>query len=160
MNNHIQNKTSNNIFKEVISNFGESIKILIDLIPRLVLVLYLGQVIINSELIVETLNLLLNPIIEIFKINNGRDLGLFLMTSFQSTVIGIDLLNKNIHISTKALIGIISTLSCISVSSMIYIKNTAINISKKEFLISYIKRIILIIFIYYIMYYLYIGYMA
>ncbi|HSQ87938.1 hypothetical protein [Romboutsia sp.] len=156
---YIQNKTKINIFKTIIDNLEESISIIINFIPELVIVLYLGQIILNSNLIMEISKYVFYPIIELFKISDGRELSLFNINLFYNAIIGIDSVNKNTEYATRFLIGIITILNCTCISSnMIYVKNTNIYISTKEFLISYIQRIIIIMFIYFIMYYFYMGY--
>lgn len=156
---YIQNRSKTNIFKTVIDNLEEAISIIINFIPELVMVMYLGQIILNNNLIIELFKYAFHPIIELFKISDGGELSLFWINLFYNDIIGIDIVNKNIQYSTKFLIGIITILNCTSISSnMVYVKNTNIHISKKEFLITYIQRIIIIMFIYFIMYYFYRGY--
>ena len=156
---YLRNKTKTNVFKSMINNLEESIFVLMKLIPNLVLVLYLGQIIINSNLIGEIINLFLNPILELLKIENKEALNIFNINTFYNVIIGIDSVDSHTQYSTKFLIGVIAVLNCTSISgNMLYIKNTDIKISKKEFLISYIQRIIIIIFTYSIMHYFYKGY--
>ncbi|WP_438649085.1 hypothetical protein [Romboutsia sp.] len=156
---YLSNKTKTNIFKSIINNLEESIFVLMKLIPNLVLVLYLGQIIVNSNLIGEIINILINPILELLTIENKEALNSFNINAFYNVIIGIDSVDSHTQYSTKFLIGTIAVLNCTSISgNMLYIKNTNIKISNKEFLISYIQRIIIIIFIYSIMYYFYKGY--
>jgi len=156
---YIQNKTKKNIFKTMIDNLEEAFAIIINLIPDLVIILYLGSIILNSELIVEIFKCIFYPVIEIFKISDKNEFSLFGVNLFYNRIISIDSVNRHIQYATKFLIGIIAILSCSSISSnILYIKNTEIDITKKEFLVSYIQRIIIIIFIYSVMYYFYRGY--
>lgn len=153
---YLKNKTKTNIFKSMINNLGEAIYILMKLIPNLVIVLYLGQIILNSNLIEELANIILNPILSLLNIENKQALNTFNINAFYHVIIGIDSVDSHTQYSTKFLIAIISILNCTSISgNMIYIKNTNIKISNKEFLISYIQRISIIIISYSIMYYFY-----
>ena len=156
---YIQNKTNKNIFRTAIDNLEEAFAIIINLIPELVMVLYLGGIILNSELIVEIFKSIFYPIIDVFKILDKNEFSLFGVNLFYNRIVAIDSVNRHIQYTTKFLIGIISILGCSSISSnILYIKNTEINITKKEFLVSYIQRIVIIIFIYSVMYYFYRGY--
>lgn len=85
---------------------------------------------------------------------------MFGINLFYNGIIGIENVSNYTQYSTKILIGTLAVTSCTSLSSnMVYIKNTDISITKKEFLVSYTQRIITIVFIYSIMYYFYRGYM-
>lgn len=156
---YLQNKSEKNIFNHITSNLEEVMHKIMYLIPNIVLILFIGNVVINNELIVELLNQLLRPIFEILKITNQNVLNTFIINIFYNNIIAIDLVYQNVDNVTKLLIGIIAVLSCTSLSSnMIYILNSEIQISKKEFIISYIQRIFIIMIIFFALYYFYIGY--
>ena len=153
---YIQNKEDVNIFKSIIKNFEESIHIIINLIPNLVLIMYLGNIIINNMDIVYSFKIIFSYILEILRFNNIDEISEFLVNGFFNDVIAIDLLNKNISYTSKLLIGIISILKCTSITTnILYLKTTNIPINKIEFLVSYILRIILILLISYMIFYLY-----
>ena len=153
---HIQNKEDINIFKSIIKNFEESIYIIINLIPNLVLIMYLGNIIINNMDIVYSFKIFFSYILEILRFNNIDEISVFLVNGFFNDVIAIDLLNKNISYTSKLLIGIISILKCTSITTnILYLKTTNIPINKIEFLVSYILRIILMLLISYMIFYLY-----
>ena len=153
---YIQNKEDVNIFKSIIKNFEESIHIIINLIPNLVLIMYLGNIIINNMDIVYSFKIIFSYILEILRFNNIDEISEFLVNGFFNDVIAIDLLNKNISYTSKLLIGIISILKCTSITTnILYLKTTNIPINKIEFLVSYILRIILILIISYMIFYLY-----
>lgn len=153
---YIQNKENTNIFKSMIRNFEESIYILINLIPNLVLTMYLGGLIINNFNIVYNLKNIFSYILEILRFNDINEISVFLLNVFFDDIIAIELLNKNIGYTSKTLIAIICILKCTSITTnILYLESTNISISKIEFLISYILRIILILFISHIIFYLY-----
>jgi nucleoside recognition membrane protein YjiH len=157
---YLKNKNNKNILKAIIDNLEESISVIINLIPELVMILYLGNIILNSDIILELSKYIFYPLAEIFKIADKGEISLFGINLFYNGIIGIENVSNYTQYSTKFLIGILAVTSCTSLSSnMVYIKNTDISITKKEFLISYIQRIITIVFIYSIMYYFYRGYM-
>ena len=156
INKHIQNKEDINIFKSMIKNFEESIHIIIRLIPNLVLIMYLGNIIINNINIIYDLKVVFSYILEILRFDNIDEISVFLVNGFFNDVIAIDLLKKNIGYTSKLLIGIICILKCTSITTnILYLETTNIPINKIEFLISYILRIILILLISYMIIYLY-----
>ena len=156
INKHIQNKEDINIFKSMIKNFEESIHIIIRLIPNLVLIMYLGNIIINNINIIYDLKIVFSYILEILRFDNIDEISVFLVNGFFNDVIAIDLLKKNIGYTSKLLIGIICILMCTSITTnILYLETTNIPINKIEFLISYILRIILILLISYMIIYLY-----
>jgi hypothetical protein len=155
----LENKTDKSIFKHIISNLEEAIYKLTYLIPNIILTLFIINILINNELIIYILNQLTNPIYEILKTNNQNILNTFILNVFCNNAMAIDCVYINTSLEIKFLIGIISILSCTSITtSIIYIKNSLIPINNKEFIISYIERIIIIVFIYFLLYYFYIGY--
>ncbi|MEE0711839.1 nucleoside recognition domain-containing protein, partial [Romboutsia timonensis] len=107
INKHIQNKEDINIFKSMIKNFEESIHIIIRLIPNLVLIMYLGNIIINNINIIYDLKVVFSYILEILRFDNIDEISVFLVNGFFNDVIAIDLLKKNIGYTSKLLIGII-----------------------------------------------------
>ena len=112
INKHIQNKEDINIFKSMIKNFEESIHIIIRLIPNLVLIMYLGNIIINNINIIYDLKVVFSYILEILRFDNIDEISVFLVNGFFNDVIAIDLLKKNIGYTSKLLIGIICILKC------------------------------------------------
>ena len=104
INKHIQNKEDINIFKSMIKNFEESIHIIIRLIPNLVLIMYLGNIIINNINIIYDLKIVFSYILEILRFDNIDEISVFLVNGFFNDVIAIDLLKKNIGYTSKLLI--------------------------------------------------------
>jgi len=152
---HIQNKKDMNIFKSIIKNLEESLHIIIKLIPNLVLIMYLGNIIINNIDILYNIKTIFYYILENLKFKNVEETSIFLVNGIFNDIIAIDLLNKNIDYTSKLLIGIICILKCTSITTnVLYLEFTKIPIKKTDFLFSYLLRIILIILISYIIFYL------
>lgn len=156
---YLKNPNKENIFIKIVNNLEESIKLSMDLIPNIIIILYISSLFINNGLIAELLKKIFLPVVQIFKLQNYNELSEFCVNLFYNNVIAMNTLNLNIEYSTKFLIGIIVVLTCTSLStSILYIYNTKIKIDIKEFIISYLERIIVIISIYSMIYYFYIGY--
>jgi len=144
-----------NIFKSMIKNLEESLHIIIKLIPNLVLIMYLGNIIINNIDILYNIKTIFYYILENLKFKNVEETSIFLVNGIFNDVIAIDLLNKNIDYTSKLLIGIICIIKCTSITTnVLYLEFTKIPIKKTDFLFSYLLRIILIILISYIIFYL------
>lgn len=162
MKHYLSNSENKNIFKEIIDNLEETISISINLIPNIVIFLYIGQIILNSEIIIEIIKILINPVLNALQVKNINELLGFIIDVFYNTIIGINNIDKSISIQTKILICIIGILSCTSISTnILYIVNSkmTLKINIKEFTISYLLRINLIIIIYIFIAYLYSGYL-
>lgn len=156
---YLENPTNENIFISIVNNLEESIKLSMGLIPNIIIILYISSLLINNGLITEILKNIFFPIVQIFKLKNYNELSEFCVNLFYNNIMAMNMLNLNIEYSTKFLIGIILVLTCTSLStSILYIYNTNIKINIKEFIISYIERIIIIISIYSMIHYFYIGY--
>ncbi len=156
---YLKNPSKENIFIKIVNNLEESIKLSMDLIPNIIIILYISSLFINNGLMAELLKKIFLPVVQIFKLQNYNELSEFCVNLFYNNVIAMNTLNLNIEYSTKFLIGIIVVLTCTSLStSILYIYNTKIKIDIKEFIISYLERIIVIISIYSMIYYFYIGY--
>ena len=82
----------------MIKNFEESIHIIIRLIPNLVLIMYLGNIIINNINIIYDLKIVFSYILEILRFDNIDEISVFLVNGFFNDVIAIDLLKKKYRI--------------------------------------------------------------
>ena len=153
---YLQNKENVNIFKLIIQNLEESIHIIINLIPDLVLIVYLGDIIINSIDITYYFKIIFNNILEFLNFNNIDDISAFIITGFFNEIIAIESLNRNIEYASKLLLAIICILKCTSLTTnILYLEHTNIPITKTDFLISYIQRIVVILLISAMIFYLY-----
>ena len=153
---YLQNKENVNIFKLIIQNLEESIHIIINLIPDLVLIVYLGDIIINSIDITYYFKIIFNNILEFLNFNNIDDISAFIITGFFNDIIAIESLNRNIEYASKLLLAIICILKCTSLTTnILYLEHTNIPIKKTDFLISYIQRIVVILLISAMIFYLY-----
>ena len=156
---YLENPTKENIFINMVNNLEESIKLSMDLIPNIIIILYISSLLINNGLMTELFKNVFFPVVQTFKLKNYNELSEFCVNLFYNNIMAMNMLNLNIEYSTKFLIGIILVLTCTSLStSILYIYNTNIKIYIKEFIISYLERIIIIISIYSMIYYFYIGY--
>lgn len=153
---YIQNKEDINIFKSMFGNLEKSIHILITIIPNLVLVMYLGNIIINNMDAIYNFKVVFLRILEFLNFNNINDMSIFFINGLFNDVVAIDTLNTNIDYTSRLLIGVICILKCTSITTnILYVDNSEIPVNKVDFLVSYIQRIVVILLISSMIFYLY-----
>lgn len=159
MNKYLKNNIRKNIFKEILSNLEESFHIIINLIPAIIIVFILGDIVYRSSLITASFTYILNPLFSMLKLTDCESIANFVSTVIYNNITAIEGVLSSIDNTTKLILGMITMIGCISVSTnIIYIKLTNINISLKELIIIFVERIILIIIIYCLFSYTIIGY--
>lgn len=159
MDKYLNNNCKRNIFKEIINNLEECFQIIIYLIPNIVLVLFLGDILINSGYVIGLISNILSPILTTLKLIDIEELNKFLVVVFYNNIVAIDGVLSSISYNTKLIMGMITLVGCISISSNItYIKFTNISINIKELILIYLQRIALIIGLYCLISYTLIGY--
>ncbi len=153
---YVQNKEDINIFKSMFGNLEKSIHILITVIPNLVLVMYLGNIIINNMDAIYNFKVVFLRILEFLNFNNINDMSIFFINGLFNDVVAIDTLNTNIDYTSRLLIGVICILKCTSITTnILYVGNSEIPVNKVDFLVSYIQRIVVILLISSMIFYLY-----
>lgn len=153
---YIQNKEDINIFKSMFGNLEKSIHILITIIPNLVLVMYLGNIIINNMDAIYNFKVVFLRILEFLNFNNINDMSIFFINGLFNDVVAIDTLNTKIDYTSRLLIGVICILKCTSITTnILYVDNSEISVNKVDFLVSYIQRIVVILLISSMIFYLY-----
>lgn len=153
---YLQNKEDINIFKSMFGNLEKSIHILITVIPNLVLVMYLGNIIINNMDAVYNFKVVFLRILEFLNFNNINEMAIFFINGLFNDVVAIDTLNTNIDYTSRLLIGVICILKCTSITTnILYVGNSEIPVNKVDFLVSYIQRIVVILLISSMIFYLY-----
>ena len=157
---YIQNRKEKNIFKLIMRNVLETIKINIDLIPNILIVMFMIDKILLNESFnlinlfaqITTENISIYEIDEILRIS---------ILGFFDNVVAIESLEKNLLEVPKILIGVIMISKCITFTNhFIYLEQTLIPISKKEVVIIYIEKIFIIVTMFFMMYYFCIGYLS
>ena len=158
---YIQNKNKASIFKHIIDNLEEAFNVVIDLIPNIIIILFLSDILVNNVLIIDILKITLYPFMDMLKLHGIDEINKFIVTTFFNDILAVDNVSEGIGYTARFVICIIATLKCTSLSgNMIYMKSAIVPVCKKDFLIVYIERIMLILAIYSLGYYFYIGYIT
>ncbi|MCU9808842.1 hypothetical protein LEQ06_12135 [Paraclostridium sp. AKS46] len=139
-------------------NFKESFNIIMTILPNLVIIIFVGEYLINNTGLIDTIGEITYPIIEMFnlpskvQINEALCLGMFNGGRY------IELINNDIKDISGLIIFIISIVQTISISTnMVYVDSTDIPIKKMELLVIGIEKILISLTIIYLFYYLIIG---
>ncbi|WGX75568.1 hypothetical protein QJS64_16635 [Paraclostridium bifermentans] len=139
-------------------NFKESFNIIMTILPNLVIIIFIGEFLINNTGLIDTIGEITYPIIEMFnlpskvQINEALCLGMFNGGRY------IELINNDIKDISGLIIFIISIVQTISISTnMVYVDSTDIPIKKMELLVIGIEKILISLTIIYLFYYLIIG---
>lgn len=156
---YIKNKEDTNIFKNIFDSLEESIYIIIELIPLIIIVICVGDIVVRSPYIVNCIGYILHPILNIIKVGNIGEISNFITIAFFNDVVALDMIKVDLEYGVRLLLGLIVCSKCISISSgILFTSHTNININISEFILIYLERIFLIVSIYFLMYYFYIGY--
>ncbi|MCU9816602.1 hypothetical protein LEQ07_17425 [Paraclostridium sp. AKS73] len=128
------------------------------ILPNLVIIIFVGEFLINNTGLIDTIGEITYPIIELLKlpskvqINEALCLGMFNGGRY------IEFINNDIKDISGLIIFIISIVQTISISTnMVYVSSTDIPIKKIELLAIGIEKILISLTIIYLFYYLIIG---
>ncbi|MGG2467768.1 YjiH family protein [Paraclostridium bifermentans] len=155
---HVSTKKNNKLIFYMFENFKESFNIIMTILPNLVIIIFVGEFLINNTGLIDTIGEITYPIIEMFnlpskvQINEALCLGMFNGGRY------IELINNDIKDISGLIIFIISIVQTISISTnMVYVDSTDIPIKKMELLVIGIEKILISLTIIYLFYYLIIG---
>lgn len=148
-----------NIMAYSMSYLNDLIYILMDLIPNIILVFFLGSIIFNTPFIIDKLNEILILIIKPLHLPNSDIISSISNISFFSNIIGIKVINEDIFYVTKIILSLIITLQGISISFLIpFINKTIFPLNAKEIIIVILERYAIILFLSSTIYYFYLNY--
>ena len=154
------NKEKKHLIFYMIQNFKDAFNIAMTIIPNLIIIIFIGEIIINNTGIIEIISLIINHFLELLKLPNKELLSEFIILSIFNNIRAIDIVMDNIENITMYIIIFISTIQTVSLTTnIIYIDNTKIPISKSELLVIGVEKILLLISIVSIVYYLIMGYL-
>ncbi|MGL5750038.1 MAG: hypothetical protein ACRCXT_05895, partial [Paraclostridium sp.] len=157
---YISNREKRSLFSYMVENFKESFDIIMTIIPNLIIIIFIGEFIINSTDIIEILSSIIYPFLEILKIPNVDVLSEFTLTSMFSNIRAIDMVNVNVENIVLYLIIFTSITQTVSLTTnILYIDNTDIPINKRELITIGIWKTLILLMIISITYYLIMGYL-
>lgn len=159
INKYLRNNKKKNILKEILNNLEESFHTIINLIPAIIIIFFLADIVYSSSLVTTLFTYIFSPFLDLLKLTNEDSIIKFLSLVIFNDVIAVDSVLNSVAYTTRLILGVITAIGCISISTnIIYLKYLDINISLKELLIVFVERIILILIVYSIISYTLIGY--
>ncbi len=134
------------IFKNIISDLENAINLILNILPDIIIFMYLGEILINNTAIIEIVNDIIAPFIELLKYNDIKYISEFISLNFYNNIVALESISSDMIYNSKLIIALIAILGTTSITTNIaYLKYSLIQISKKEIIIAHIQRIIIII---------------
>lgn len=158
---YYENKNDKNFFSLSLSYLNDAICILMELIPLIIIIFFIGNIIYNIPIIMDTANSIIYIIVEKFNIPNSKLISNIASLNFFSNILAIKNINIDTYHISNIMIGLLISIQCISISLLIpFIKKYILNISMVEIILVAIERFLIMIFIFFISYNFYLGYIV
>ncbi|WP_373598133.1 hypothetical protein [Paraclostridium bifermentans] len=156
---YMASKEKKKITTYILENFRESFNIIMTILPNLVIIIFVGEFLINNTGLIDTISHILYPFIELLKLPNKEQLSEFICICMFNSNRYIEFINNNIADISILIIFIISIVQTISITTnMLYIDNICIPLKKRELLVIAIEKVLITLIIISLIYYLLIGY--
>lgn len=152
---YLSNKRNNKLIFSMFENFKESFNIIMTILPNLVIIIFVGEFLINNTGLVSAISQITYPVIELLKLPSKAKISEVLCLGMFNGGRYIESINNDIKDISSLIIFIISIVQTISISTnIVYIDNTDIPIKKIELLIIGIEKILITLVIISLFYYL------
>ena len=156
---YYENKNNKKLISLSLSYLNDVIYILMELIPIIVIIFFIGNIIYNIPVIMEPLNNLVHIFISKFNIPNSKLISNMVNLNFFNNILAIKAISRDTYYISKIIIGLFISLQCISISILIpFIKESVINLNMGEILLVAIERLLIILFVCVLIYNFYLGY--
>ncbi len=156
---YVSRKINKNLIKNTLNNIEDSIELFMNVAPDIIIIMFIiSSIIFNIDLL-GVFEFLICPILEFFKYNSISELSDFFVLNFYNNIFSVENMDFDVNYIDKVLIFLVLSLNSISLTSNIVLsKVSKINVSKSDFIITYVIRLFLIISIYSSFLFLYKGY--
>ena len=156
---YYENKNNKKFFSLSLSYLNDVIYILMNLIPLIVLIFFIGNIIYNIPLIIDIINSIVYMLTSKLNIPNSKLMSNIVNLNIFNNILAIKIISKDTYYISKIMMGLFISLQCISISFLIpFIKKTIINLNIVEILLVAIERFLIMLFICFIAYNFYLGY--
>ena len=133
--------------------------ILMDLIPLIIIIFFIGNIIYNIPIIMDIINSFVCILIDRLNIPNSILISSMVNLNFFSSILAIKTITEDTYYISKIMIGLFISIQCINISFLIpFIKKSIINLNLAEIFLVAIERFLIMIFIFFISYNFYLGY--
>lgn len=156
---YYENKNKKKLFNLSISYLNDVIYILMDLIPIIIIIFFIGNIVYNIPIIMDVINNIIYIVISKLNIPNSKLILNTVNLNFFSPVLAIKSITKDTYYISKIMIGLFIAIQCISISFLVpFIKSSTINLNIVEILLVAIEKFLIMLFIFFISYNFYLGY--
>lgn len=156
---YYENKNNKKFFSLSLSYLNDAIYILMDLIPIIIMIFFIGNIIYNIPIIMEIINSIVYIPIAKLNILNSKLMSNIVNLNFFSNILAMESVTKDTYYISKVMMGLFISLQCISISFLIpFVKVSIINLNLREILLVVIERFVIILLTCFIAYNFYLGY--
>lgn len=156
---YYENRSNKKFISLSLSYLNDVIYILMDLIPIIIIIFFIGNIIYNIPIIMDIINSFVCIFIDRFNIPNSILISSIVNLNFFSNILAIKTITEDTYYISKIMIGLFISIQCINISFLIpFIKKSIINLNLREILLVAIERFLIIILIFFISYNFYLGY--
>lgn len=156
---YLENKGKKKLIYCMIENFKESFNIIMTILPNLVIIIFVGEFIINNTGLVESISNILNPFIEALKLPGKSSLSEFICLGLFNGGRYIELVNNESTSITTLIMFIVLIGQTVSITTnVLYISSTDIPLKITELIIIGLEKVFITLIVISLIYYLFIGY--
>lgn len=156
---YYENKTNKKFISLSLSYLNDVIYILMDLIPIIITIFFIGNIIYNITFVMDIINNLVYIIITKLNVPNSILMSNVLNLNFFNNISAIEIIDNNTYYLSRVMIGLFISLQCVSISFLIpFIKVSIIDLNIVEIFLVTIERFLIMLFIFFISYNFYLGY--
>ncbi|GAA0861444.1 hypothetical protein [Paraclostridium tenue] len=152
---YLLNKENNKLFSLIVENFKESFNIIMTILPNLVIIIFIGEFLINNTGLVNTISYIIQPIMELLKLPNKIQLSDSICLSLFNINRVVKFINNDIANVSIFIIFIMSIAQTISLTgNILYSSSIDIPLKKVEFIIIGIEKLLITLILVSLVYYL------
>lgn len=156
---YYENKKNKRFISLSLSYLNDAICILMELIPLIITIFFIGNIIYNIPIIMATSNRIICIIIGKFNIPNSILISNIISLNFFNSILAIENIKTETYHISNLMIGLLISIQCINISLLIpFIKKYILNISMREIILVAIERLLIMIFIFFVSYNFYLSY--
>ncbi len=154
------NKSNKNIISLSISYFNDAIYIVMEILPKIILLFFIFDIIYHIPSIMEIINNSLYMTISYINIPNAMLIAETVNLNLFSSILAIENIAKDSYYISKITIGLFITLQCFSICFLLpFIDRSILNLKFREIVLVVMERFFIILGISFIIYSLYIKYL-
>ncbi|MGL5754229.1 MAG: hypothetical protein ACRCYC_02790, partial [Paraclostridium sp.] len=157
---YLANKENKKLIYRMIENFKESFNIIMTILPNLVIIIFVGEFLINNTGLVNTISQIIYPFIEALNLPETAQISEFVCVGLFNGSRYIEFINNDIANISILIVFIMYIVQTISITTnVLYIDSTDIPLKKRELIIIGLEKVLITLIIISLVYYLLISYL-